>query len=88
MLEHHVELKVIDWDDLPFREAVDIAWRQVRQGQVDSDSSTAAAHLQLLVRAAGYPTATITVQRTVDEALRHVAHFEVRREPARALLTR
>jgi hypothetical protein len=88
MLEHHVELKVIDWDDIPFREAVDTAWRQVRHGQVNSDSTTAAAHLQLLVRAAGYPSATVTVQKTVDEALKHIAHFEVRREPARVLIGR
>ena len=88
MLEHRVELKVVDWDDIPFREAVDTAWRQVRQGQVNSDSTTAAAHLQLLVRAAGYPSATVTVQKTVDEALLHIAHFEVRREPARVLIER
>ena len=88
MLEHRVELKVVDWDDIPFREAVETAWRQVRHGQVDSDSITAAEHLQLLVRAVGYPTATVEVHKTVDEALSHVAHFEVRREPARVVLER
>jgi hypothetical protein len=88
MLEHRVELKIVDWDEIPFREAVETAWRQVRHGQVDSDSMTAAAHLQLLVRAAGYPGASVTVHKTVDEALARVAHFEVRREPARVLLGR
>ena len=83
MLEHRVELKVVDWDDIPFREAVETAWRQVRFGRVDSDSSQAAAHLQLLIRAAGYPTAGVEIHKTVDEALAHVAQFEVRRETAR-----
>ncbi|MBI3746620.1 MAG: hypothetical protein HY264_08930 [Chloroflexi bacterium] len=88
MLEHRVELKVVDWDDIPFREVVETAWHQVRQGRVDADSITAAEHLQLLVRGAGYRSATVTVHRTVDEALAHVGHFEVRREPARVLLGR
>ncbi|HEX5591604.1 MAG TPA: hypothetical protein VFX65_15025 [Candidatus Limnocylindrales bacterium] len=79
MLEHRVELKIDDWDDVAFREAVDRAWAVVRAGSVDIDSTTAAAHLQLLVRAAGYPQAIVDVHKTVDEALAHVAHFEVRR---------
>ena len=88
MLQHRVELKVVDWDDLPFREVVETAWGQIRHGLVDVDSTTAAAHLQILVRAGGYPTATVSVQRTVDEALAHISHFEVRREPAKVLLER
>ena len=88
MLEHRVELKIIDWDDIPFREIVETAWGRIRHGAVDADSTTAAAHLQLLVRAAGYPTATVEVHKTVDEALAHVAHFRVSREPAKVLLER
>jgi len=83
MLEHRVELKIVDWDDVSFREAVDRAWTVIRNGAVDVDSTTAAAHLQLLVRGAGYPQAIVDVHKTVDEALAHVAHFEVRRTPAR-----
>jgi hypothetical protein len=83
MLEHRVELKIVDWDDVAFREAVDRAWIVIRNGAVDVDSTTAAAHLQLLVRGAGYPQAIVDVHKTVDEALAHVAHFEVRRAPAR-----
>jgi hypothetical protein len=49
---------------------------------VDIDSTTAAAHLQLLLRGAGFPQATVDVHKTVDEALAHIAHFEVRRAPA------
>jgi len=82
MLEHRVELKIVDWDDVAFREAVDHAWGTVRQGAVDVDSTTAAAHLQLLVRGAGYPHAVVDVHKTVDEALAHIAHFEIRRAPA------
>ena len=88
MLEHRVELTIVDWDELPFREAVEAAWGRIRHGSVDADSTTAAAHLQMLVRAAGYPTAVVEVHRTVDEALSHISHFEVRREPARELAVR
>ncbi len=83
MLEHRVELTIVDWDDLPFREVVEAAWTRIRQGAADADSTTAAAHLQLLVRAAGYRSAVVEVHRTVDEALAHVSHVQVRREPAR-----
>jgi hypothetical protein len=88
MPEHRVELKVIDWDDIPFREAVETAWAQIHRGTMAGDATTAAAHLQLLVRAAGYPTASVSVNRTVDEALAHIAHFEVRRERAKVALSR
>lgn len=88
MLEHRVELKIVDWADVAFREAVDRAWTTVRNGAVDVDSTTAAAHLQLLVRGAGYPQAIVDVHKTVDEALAHVAHFEVRRTPAQVALVR
>lgn len=82
MLEHRVELKIIDWDDVAFRQAVDRAWATIRNGAVDVDSTTAAAHLQLLVRGSGYPHAIVDVHKTVDEALAHIAHFEVRQAPA------
>ena len=88
MLEHRVELKIVDWDDVAFREAVDRSWSTVRNGAVDVDSTTAAAHLQLLVRAAGYPQAIVDVHKSVDEALAHVAHFEVRRTPVRVAIPR
>lgn len=88
MLEHRVELRIVDWDDVPFREAVDHAWDTIRAGSVDIDSTTAAAHLQLLLRSAGYPQATVDVRKTVDEALAHIAHFEVRRQPAPVSLAR
>jgi hypothetical protein len=88
VLEHRVELKIVDWNDVPFREAVDHAWDTIRHGSVDIDSTTAAAHLQLLLRGAGYPLATVDVHKSVDEALAHIAHFEVRREPASVALSR
>ncbi|NJD29418.1 MAG: hypothetical protein FIA92_14130 [Chloroflexi bacterium] len=80
MLEHRVHLRVEDWDDVAFREAVDSAWARVRQGPEAIDSTTAAAHLQLLLRKSGYPHASVEIHKTVDEALHHVAHFEVSKE--------
>ena len=83
MLEHRVQLKVIEWEDVAFRTAVERAWATIRLGPDDADSVTAAAHLQLLIRGSGYPRATVTMTRTVEEALAHVSEFEVRREPVR-----
>jgi hypothetical protein len=87
MLEHRVQLRVEDWDDVAFREAVDRAWAMIRLGPDDADSITAATHLQLLLRAAGYPQACVEIHRTVDEALHHVAHFDVSRTPRASLIT-
>lgn len=82
MLEHRVLLGIEDWADVDFRRAVEAAWETVRRGPDDCDSISAAAHLQLLVRAGGYPNAEVEVRRSVDEALAHVAHFDVTRDPA------
>ncbi len=82
MLEHRVLLGIEDWADVDFRRAVEAAWETVRQGVDDCDSIGAAVHLQLLLRASGYPHAEVEVRRSVDEALAHVAHFDVTRDPA------
>lgn len=82
MLEHRVHLGIEDWDDIEFRRAVESAWDTVQRGPEDADSIGAAAHLQLLLRAGGYPHAVVDVHRSVDEALAHVAHFDVSRDPA------
>ena len=82
MLEHRVHLSIEDWADVEFRRAVESAWERVQHGPDDADSIAAASHLQLLVRASGYPHAVVDVHRSVDEALAHVAHFEVTRDPA------
>lgn len=82
MLEHRVHLSIEDWADVEFRCAVESAWELVQHGPLDADSIGAASHLQLLLRANGYPYAVVDVHRSVDEALAHVAHFEVSRDPA------
>ncbi len=82
MLEHRVLLGIEDWADVEFRRSVEAAWETVRHGPGDCDSIAAAAHLQLLLRAGGYPHAEVEVRRSVDEALSHVAHFDVTRDPA------
>ena len=81
MLEHRVLLGIEDWADVDFRRAVEAAWDTVRQGADDCDSIGAAVHLQLLLRDGGYPNAEVEVRRSVDEALAHVAHFDVTRDP-------
>jgi hypothetical protein len=82
MLEHRVQLSIEDWADVEFRRTVEAAWETVRGGPGDADSIAAAAHLQLLVRGAGYPHAVVEVRRSVDEALAHVAHFDVTKDPS------
>jgi hypothetical protein len=82
VLQHRVHLGIEDWADVEFRRAVETAWETVQCGSDDCDSIAAAAHLQLLLRAGGYPQAEVEVRRSVDEALAHVAHFDVTRDPA------
>jgi len=82
MLEHRVLLGIEDWADVDFRRAVEAAWETVQSGSDDCDSIPAAIHLQVLLRAGGYPQAEVEVRRSVDEALAHVAHFDVSRDPA------
>jgi hypothetical protein len=86
MLEHRVQLKIEAWDDVPFRETVERAWESVKRSPDDIDSIAAAAHLQLLIQASGYPEATVEVRRSVDEALAHVAHFHVHHAPLAELV--
>ena len=81
MLEHRVQLGIEDWADVEFRLAVEAAWETVRHSPGDPDSIAAAARLQLLLRAGGYPHAVVEVRRSVDEALAHVAHFDVTKDP-------
>jgi hypothetical protein len=81
MLEHRVQIGIEDWADVEFRRSVETAWETVCRGPDDADSIAAAAHLQLLVRAAGYRHAEVEVRRSVDEALAHVAHFDVTKDP-------
>lgn len=86
MLERHVELRIIEWDDIPFRETVEDALEIVRRnGPPERDAARVAADLQVLVRAAGYRSAMVLARQSVDDALAHVAHLEVRREPVALL---
>ncbi len=87
MLEHHMELKIVEWDDIPFRKTAEDALARVRRnGPPEMDAARVAADLQVLVRAAGYRSAIVISHQTVDDALAHVSHLEVRRESV-ALLT-
>jgi len=78
VLEHRVELKIVDWDDVPFREAVDRAWDTIRGGAVDIDSTTAAAHLQLSHERCKrlWPKWTLTAFETTGEVFWMNARFD------------
>ena len=81
MLEHRVDVCIEDWTDAGFRHVVDSAWDAVAGGPEDADSIDAAARLQYLLRTGGYHDAAVEIHQSVDEALAHVAHFDVSREP-------
>ena len=80
MFEHRVDVCIEDWTDADFRHVVESAWDSVTGGPDDADSIGAAARLQLLLRTGGYRQAAVEVHQSVDEALIHVAHFDVSRE--------
>jgi hypothetical protein len=85
MLEHQVDVCIEDWTDAEFRHLVGTAWDAVCGGPDDVDSIAAAVRLQLLLRAGGYDGAVVEIHQSVDEALAHVAHFDISREPPKAV---
>ena len=85
MLDRTVTLDIGDWDDPHFRSAVEEVWRSTRAEAEEFDSCRAVESAQRKLRAAGYPGAVIIHSRTVDEALRGIAHWSVTRDGRREL---
>jgi hypothetical protein len=77
VLERHVTMGIGDWDDPDFRSAVEEVWRSTRVEAEEFDSCKAVELAQHKLRAAGYPEAVIIHTRTVDEALKGIAHWSV-----------
>ena len=76
----HISARLEPWDDPAFVRAYEQAHDALTGSGESPDGPAAAAQVEHLLHEAGYPHARVTVERTVDEALAHVAHWTVRRD--------
>ncbi len=75
----HIRAKITPWDDPAFVRAFEDA-RDATAHEGFDDGPKAGAHVQQLLREAGYPKATVEVARTVREALDQTSHWTVSRD--------
>ena len=75
-----LSVKFIPWDDREFVRAVEAARDQVHDEGLVINGPAAAARAEALLRGAGYPDACVNCERTIEEAMAHVAHWTVRRD--------
>ena len=78
----HLRTKLVPWDDADFVTDYERVHEQVLREGLLINGPRAAARLEELMRAAGYPRVSVKVERTIDEALRHAARWTVRRDGA------
>ncbi len=84
MIEHHLRVNVVPWQDREFVHELDAVCARIAADHVDLDSSGAAVRAQRALRADGYPRAVVEYHRTVDDVLHARAEWIVRRDgPAR-----
>jgi hypothetical protein len=81
-METKLKVRLEAWDDPAFHAAFEDAREEVVTEGIPLDTQDAAMRAQHLLAAAGYPDVHIDVERSVDEALRHVVHWTVHRVPA------
>ena len=84
-LPGHLRTELIPWDDPDFVKAYEIAHEQVVREGLLINGPKAAARLEALMRAAGYPRVSVKVDRTTDDALRRAARWTVRRDGVPAI---
>lgn len=75
----HIKAKITPWDDPAFVHAFEAARDQTATEGYD-DGPKGAAHVERLLREAGFPHATVGVDRTVKEALEQTSHWTVSRD--------
>jgi hypothetical protein len=78
----HLRTELVPWDDTDFVKEYEKAREQVLGEGLLINGPRAAARLEELMRAAGYPRVSVQVERTIDEALHHAARWTVRRDGA------
>jgi hypothetical protein len=75
-----IKARLTPWDDPAFVRAFEHARDEVERSGCCPDGPRAAERVQRLLHDAGYPDAHVAVERTVEEALEHVSHWDVRRD--------
>ena len=81
-MDARIKVCIDAWDDPEFRAAFDHAYQQVIAEGLAVDSPEAAQRAQRLLVDEGYTEARVILERTVDEALVHAAHWSVHRDGA------
>jgi hypothetical protein len=81
VMQPRLKVRLETWDDPAFHAAFEVAREQVEQEGIPLDTPEAGFRAEHLLAEAGYPGVQIQVIRSVDEAMRHVAHWEVHRLP-------
>jgi hypothetical protein len=80
MAPPQVRAELIPWDDPQFVQQYERAReRAIREG-LTIYGPKAAARVEQILRASGYPRAAVDVERTANEALEHAARWTVRRD--------
>lgn len=80
MTSPHIRAELIPWDDSRFVHEYERAREEAFGEGLTIYGPKAAARVELLLRARGYPRAAVDVDRTVEEALEHTARWTVRRD--------
>ena len=81
MIEVKVRMSISPWTDMSFVRAVEDARKLVGSCEdVETSSIAGAAMAETILRESGYPRALVLDRRTYDEALGHVAHWQVLRD--------
>ncbi len=78
-MDARIKVCIDAWDDPEFRAAFERAYQQVIDEGLALDSPETAHRAQHLLEEAGYREARVVLERSVDEALAHVAHWSVYR---------
>ncbi len=80
MTDRGVRAELVPWDDREFVAAYERAHDAALAEGLAINGPRAAARVEELLRAGGYPRAAVDVERTIDEALEHAARWTVRRD--------
>ncbi len=81
-MDPKIKVCIDAWDDPEFRAAFEQAYRQVIDEELALDLPATAHRAQHLLRDSGYREARVVLERSVDEAMSHAAHWSVYRGSA------
>jgi hypothetical protein len=73
-------VRLLPWDDSGFVQSFERARAQAISEGLTMNGPKAAARVEQLIRADGFPNARVDCERTVEEALEHSAHWTVSRD--------